>query len=145
MKYLFYIITIAVIFSVLMASCAPKEQAAEAEEAPAEEAAGEEAEAEAPAEERTLVMLDWAGYELEDFWGDFKEAYPDVKVEFSFLTESAGSRLYSFDTLSLARLLAPHDINASYGKTDYGRNANEDSENHQYSQCCLHCFCLLLM
>jgi spermidine/putrescine transport system substrate-binding protein len=36
-----------------------------------------------------LVMLDWAGYEIPEFWGEFKSKYPDVKVEYSFLTESA--------------------------------------------------------
>jgi spermidine/putrescine-binding protein len=34
-------------------------------------------------------MLDWAGYEIPEFWGAFAKKYPDVKVEFSFLTESA--------------------------------------------------------
>lgn len=36
-----------------------------------------------------LVMLSWAGYELPEFWGEFKEAHPDAQVDFSFLTESA--------------------------------------------------------
>lgn len=36
-----------------------------------------------------LVMLDWAGYEIPEFWGNFKQKHPDVKVDFSFLTESA--------------------------------------------------------
>jgi spermidine/putrescine-binding protein len=36
-----------------------------------------------------LVMLDWAGYELPEFWGEFKQNHPDVQVDFSFLTESA--------------------------------------------------------
>ena len=30
----------------------------------------------------TLTVLDWAGYDAEDFWVDFKEAYPDVTVNF---------------------------------------------------------------
>jgi spermidine/putrescine-binding protein len=34
-------------------------------------------------------MLDWAGYEIPEFWGDFKAKHPDVDVQFSFLTESA--------------------------------------------------------
>jgi len=34
-------------------------------------------------------MLDWAGYEIPDFWQTFKTKHPDVKVDFSFLTESA--------------------------------------------------------
>jgi spermidine/putrescine transport system substrate-binding protein len=30
----------------------------------------------------SLTVLDWAGYDAEDFWIDFKEAYPDVSVDF---------------------------------------------------------------
>jgi spermidine/putrescine-binding protein len=37
----------------------------------------------------TLVMLDWAGYELPEFWQQFATQYPNVKVEYSFLAESA--------------------------------------------------------
>lgn len=36
-----------------------------------------------------LVMLDWSGYELPEFWKPFADKYPNVKVDFSFLTESA--------------------------------------------------------
>lgn len=43
----------------------------------------------APKPTGPLVMLDWAGYEIPEFWGEFATKYPDVKVEFSFLTESA--------------------------------------------------------
>ena len=96
-----------VVLSLLAASCAkppveePPAPATEvATEAPAEvvtEAPATEAPAtEAPTEEPgkvegKLVMLDWAGYELPEFWGDFAEKYPDVQVDFSFLTESAES------------------------------------------------------
>ena len=38
---------------------------------------------------KRLVMLDWAGYEIPEFWGEFKAKYPDAQVDFSFLTESA--------------------------------------------------------
>jgi len=37
----------------------------------------------------SLVMIDWSGYELPEFWGDFAEKYPDVEVQFSFMGESA--------------------------------------------------------
>lgn len=40
-------------------------------------------------QEGTLVMLDWAGYELPEFWQQFATQYPNVKVEYSFLAESA--------------------------------------------------------
>jgi spermidine/putrescine transport system substrate-binding protein len=55
----------------------------------AEEPPTEPTEKPAPEEERTLVMLDWGGYELPEFWMAFAEEYPEVDVEFSFLTESA--------------------------------------------------------
>ena len=57
---------------------------------PAEEPAGEEEEP-APSGQTSgrLVSLSWAGYEIPEFWGQFAEQYPDVEVDFSFLTESA--------------------------------------------------------
>jgi hypothetical protein len=30
----------------------------------------------------TLSVLDWAGYDAEDFWIDFKNTYPNVTVNF---------------------------------------------------------------
>ena len=37
-----------------------------------------------PVDENTgsLAVLDWAGYDAEDFWVDFKNAYPDVTLSF---------------------------------------------------------------
>ena len=45
----------------------------------------------APAADVTgkLVMLDWSGYELPEFWPGFAAQYPKVNVEFSFMAESA--------------------------------------------------------
>ena len=39
-----------------------------------------------PAAELTgsLTVLDWAGYDAEDFWVDFKDTYPKVTVSFEF-------------------------------------------------------------
>ena len=37
----------------------------------------------------TLVMLDWSGYEIPEFWQAFATEYPNVKVDFSFMSESA--------------------------------------------------------
>ncbi len=39
----------------------------------------------------SLTLLDWSGYELPEFWSDFAAKYPDVKVDFSFMSESADS------------------------------------------------------
>ena len=39
---------------------------------------------EAPPAELTgsLTVLDWAGYDAEDFWTDFKNTYPNITVNF---------------------------------------------------------------
>lgn len=97
MKKVFWILACALVsISLLATACAQPPAAPEVEE-PAEEVveaeATEEPVAEAPSEAGEaagkLVMLDWAGYEIPEFWGDFAEKYPDVQVDFSFLTESA--------------------------------------------------------
>jgi spermidine/putrescine-binding protein len=36
-----------------------------------------------------LVVLDWAGYELPEFWTPFSEANPEVTVDYSFFAEDA--------------------------------------------------------
>ena len=36
-----------------------------------------------------LIVLDWAGYELPEFWAPFAEAYPDISVDYSFFAEDA--------------------------------------------------------
>jgi spermidine/putrescine transport system substrate-binding protein len=79
-----FTLSILVIVSLVLASCGGGtpvvEEPTQAAEAPAQ--------ADSPVTGR-LVMLDWAGYELPEFWGDFAEKYPEVRVDFSFLTESA--------------------------------------------------------
>ena len=54
----------------------PGESEAEATESTAPSAATEE-----PNE---LLVLEWSGYEAEDFWVDFAEASPDTEVTFEF-------------------------------------------------------------
>lgn len=67
----------------------PDDANVEEPEDAAEEAAGDEqAEPEAAGDGR-LVYLSWAGYEIPEFWGQFAEQYPDVEVDYAFLTESA--------------------------------------------------------
>jgi len=41
------------------------------------------------AEPQELLVLEWAGYEAEDFWTDFKTAQPDVAVDFEFGSNDA--------------------------------------------------------
>jgi spermidine/putrescine transport system substrate-binding protein len=38
----------------------------------------------AAAERNELLVLEWSGYEAEDFWVDFKEARPETEVSFEF-------------------------------------------------------------
>jgi spermidine/putrescine-binding protein len=40
-------------------------------------------------ESESLVMIDWAGYELEEFWSGFAENHPDAEVQWNFMGESA--------------------------------------------------------
>jgi len=86
--------------SLVITACAPAAtpteapaptQAPAATEAPAPTAAPTEAPTAAGPSTQTgnLVMLDWSGYELPEFWKQFAAQYPNVKVDFSFLSESA--------------------------------------------------------
>lgn len=38
---------------------------------------------------KSLVVLDWSGYEQEVFWADFKAEHPDVKVEWTFFADDS--------------------------------------------------------
>jgi spermidine/putrescine transport system substrate-binding protein len=40
-------------------------------------------------EKGNLVVLEWSGYELPEFWEPFAQQYPNVKVDFSFFAEDA--------------------------------------------------------
>ncbi len=41
------------------------------------------------AEPQELLVLEWAGYDAEDFWTDFKTANPEVAVDFDFGSNDA--------------------------------------------------------
>ena len=66
------------------AATATEAPAPEATSAPTEASVATSAPTEAPVagETGTLSVLDWAGYDAEDFWVDFKNEYPDVTVNF---------------------------------------------------------------
>lgn len=86
-------LSIMLIGSLLLAACGgtkPTEPPPVEQTAPPEVPAVTEP-PEEPAATGPLVMLDWSGYELPEFWNQFAQQYPDVKVEFSFMTESAES------------------------------------------------------
>ncbi|HEX6387157.1 MAG TPA: extracellular solute-binding protein [Anaerolineae bacterium] len=100
-KHSWIILSLLLVGVLLLASCdgAAQPEPAAPTAAPAEEEPQEEPQEEPeeePEEEPVasdvsgrLVMLDWAGYEIPEFWGDFAEKYPNVQVDYSFLTESA--------------------------------------------------------
>ncbi len=82
-----------VVFSLMLAACAqPAQPTAEPPTALPEQPTTPPEQPTAPAQTpgaQRLVMLDWAGYEIPEFWGEFKKNHPQVQVDFSFLTESA--------------------------------------------------------
>ncbi len=95
-------LSLIMVASLILAACAPTPTEAPTQpppeatqppaaptEAPVEEPTAVPTEPPAPAASGSLVMLDWAGYEIPEFWGDFAKKHPDIKPEFSFLTESA--------------------------------------------------------
>lgn len=83
-----------ILFSLIVAACAaptqppPPQPTQPQPTAPMEQPTVPPPQPTAP-EARRLVMLDWAGYEIPEFWGEFKKNHPEVQVDFSFLTESA--------------------------------------------------------
>jgi len=87
---LYQVIGMLTMLTMLLSACGGG--AATATEAPAPEATSVPTEApvatSAPTEPPaaavtgTLSVLDWAGYDGEDFWVDFKNEYPDVTVNF---------------------------------------------------------------
>jgi spermidine/putrescine transport system substrate-binding protein len=92
-KPVMYALTgILLTLTLLLSACGGAVQATEtppeATEAPITEAPATEEATSAPTQPPaaettgTLSVLEWAGYDAEDFWVDFKDAYPDVTVNF---------------------------------------------------------------
>ena len=88
---LYFLTSMMVMLTLLLSACgggaatATEAPAPEATSAPTEEpAAATSAPTEAPVAEvsGTLSVLEWAGYDAEDFWVDFKNANTDVTVNF---------------------------------------------------------------
>jgi spermidine/putrescine-binding protein len=68
---------VAAVGALLLASCASGDNGGTASDG----ATTPSQQAEEPNE---LLVLEWSGYEAEDFWTDFKEANPDADVTFEF-------------------------------------------------------------
>src|SRR6188508_417803 len=90
-KTLLYPLTgMLIVLTLLMSACgggnvtATEPPAPEATSAATEEPVATSAPTESPVTEEAgeLSVLDWAGYDAEDFWVDFKNAYPDVTDNF---------------------------------------------------------------
>lgn len=73
------VLSLLVVFTMILTACGPKTPPAT------------EAPTQPPEVTGKLLMLDWSGYELPEFWTDFAQKYPKVNVEFSFMSESADS------------------------------------------------------
>lgn len=85
-RYPARVLTMMATTVLLLPACAAQtasEPADEPSSEPPEESAAppESAAAEEPNE---LLVLEWSGYEAEDFWTDFAEASPDTDVTFEF-------------------------------------------------------------
>jgi spermidine/putrescine transport system substrate-binding protein len=83
----FRLVTVPAILALVLTACgtgsgseAPEGSDAGGSQAPASQAPASEA-AEEPNE---LLVLEWSGYEAEDFWAEFAEANPDTEVAFEF-------------------------------------------------------------
>jgi len=76
-KYKMTILPILLLISIVLTACGANQSSAEPEAQDPASVSGK------------LVMLDWSGYELPEFWGQFATTYPNVDVEYSFLGESA--------------------------------------------------------
>ncbi len=79
-------LTVLVILGFVLAACATQSGDGSPGESTAESAAGTSAPAPSAAAEgpNELLVLEWGGYEAEDFWTDFKSANPDTDVTFEF-------------------------------------------------------------
>src|SRR5919109_3603538 len=72
---------ILAIVALALAACAADEPGTtDGAEPPSEEPTASPV-AEEPNE---LLVLEWSGYEAEDFWADFREASPETEVTFEF-------------------------------------------------------------
>ncbi|HEX7172525.1 MAG TPA: extracellular solute-binding protein [Candidatus Limnocylindria bacterium] len=80
--------TVSAILALLLVACTGSGTGSEepaASDAPESQAAASEpAPSEAAEEPNELLVLEWSGYEAEDFWVDFAEANPDTEVTFEF-------------------------------------------------------------
>ena len=76
---------ILAVLALTLASCAADQPGASPTDGgSASEPASEPSETAAAEEPNELLVLEWSGYEAEDFWTDFAQASPDTDVTFEF-------------------------------------------------------------
>ena len=83
----FRLVTVPAILALILTACGTGSgsEAPADSEAPGSAAPGSEPPASEAAEEpNELLVLEWSGYEAEDFWAEFAEANPDTEVTFEF-------------------------------------------------------------
>jgi spermidine/putrescine transport system substrate-binding protein len=81
------LVTVPAILALILTACGTGSgsEAPADSEAPGSAAPGSEPPASEAAEEpNELLVLEWSGYEDEDFWAEFAEANPDTEVTFEF-------------------------------------------------------------
>jgi spermidine/putrescine transport system substrate-binding protein len=94
-KYFWFCLSLLLAASMILTACAPQATpppapaATEAPSAPTAPVATEAPVVTKAPVTGSLIMLDWASYEAPDYWTTFAKEYPDVKVDFSFMSESA--------------------------------------------------------
>ncbi len=85
MRTLYRTSAILAILALTLASCAADQPGASPTDGGSEsEPASEPSETAAADEPNELLVLEWSGYEAEDFWTDFAQASPDTDVTFEF-------------------------------------------------------------
>jgi len=70
---------VVVILSLVLTACGT----ASTTTSGAASASAQQSQSKAP-EPNELTVLEWSGYEQEDFWTDFKKESPDTQVDFEF-------------------------------------------------------------
>jgi spermidine/putrescine transport system substrate-binding protein len=76
---------ILAILALTLASCAADQPGdSQTDGGPESEPASEPSETAAADEPNELLVLEWSGYEAEDFWTDFAQASPETDVTFEF-------------------------------------------------------------
>lgn len=112
-----------VALALVLAACGADDPEEAAPDAPEAEPTDEDENGEPPATDETadeLTILEWAGYELEEFYPAFLEQHPDVHLDFQFGDSDA-----DFLTKVQAGGVDPHIIHPCAGWIGLWKDAGE--------------------